>query len=215
MDRSDKRRRFLIALNDLAESKDQIEAYIAFTDTPAYLDAYGALGVEMAERMKGALLSSGFISYARPFVQSRGSGWTKVPDSFTASFTRQERQIHKYVLEARQKLIAHSDLEGVHTDIVETNSGDVIWSVRPVPIVMIRGEADSVNVRRASERSKSSADVTLDQVREIVEDAESHEGTTNVVLREHRMFDVDVGICSELVVMIDKVDEAISLELGM
>lgn len=206
-------KRLLIALNDLNESRRFIHAYVAFADTPAYSEAYGALGMEMARRMENALLSCGLIAYARPFVQSRGGGWTKVPNRFTSSFSREERLIHKYVLEARQKLIAHSDLEGVHVHEVGTGDGGRVRSIRPVPIVMIPGEDDSLDVGLATARNEMVAQGTLDHLLDHLRRQPSQGEPLKLLIMEERLFEVSTEFCTTLVGMIEKVFGAIQDEL--
>ena len=213
--RTDGWKRLLIALNDLSESKKHLESYIAFTDSPAYSEAYGAVGLEMAETMENALLSYGLISYARPFIDSRGGKWTRVPGRFLSSLTSEEREIHDYILEARNKLVAHSDFKGVHTRSAHTENGAEILSIRPTPIVMIESEDDSLSIDSAAERWGKHAEKTIENIQEIVQDVDTDSSGFTLLLREDRMFEVDIEHCNILIGMIDKIDDAISDELDI
>lgn len=206
--------RLLIARNDLDESRSYLEDFLAFANSFAYCDAYGQLGLDMARRVENAFLSCGLIAYARPFVQSRGGDWKSVPGRYTSKFTKVERQVHNYVLRARKKLIAHSDFDGVDARIIKTDQGDRVLSIRPAPIVMITGEADSLSVEKASSRTTRLAANTLDDFLEILQETASAttDGRT-VFIQEERWFEIDSAHCELLIGMIEKVSDAIELEL--
>lgn len=214
-ERTDGWKRLLIARNDLAGSKKYLESYVAFADTPTYSEAYGALGLDMARTMENALLSYGLISYARPFTDSRGGKWARVPGRFTSSFTREERQIHDYVLDARNKLVAHSDFKGVYTNSTHTEDGVELLSVRPAPIVMIKGEEDSLDIDSAVKRSQIHAENTNEDMEDLIQDVESAPEGSRLIIREDRMFDIDVEHCNALIKMIEKLDDSISDEIGI
>lgn len=207
--RTDGWKRLLIALNDLSESKKHLESYIAFADSPAYSEAYGAVGLEMAQTMENALLSYGLISYARPFIDSRGGKWTRVPGRFLSSLTSEAREIHDYVLEVRNKLVAHSDFEGVHTRSTHTENGAEILSIRPTPIVMIEGGDDSLSIDSAAERWGMHAEKTAKNIQEIVQDVDTDLSEFTLLIREDRMFEIDVEHCKILTSMINKIDGSI------
>jgi len=218
-ERPDGWKRLLIARNDLAESEKYLKSYIAFGDSPTYSEAYGALGLEMAQTMESALLSYGLISYARPFLDSRGGKWKRVPGRFLSGFTSTERQIHDYVLEVRNKIVAHSDFKGVHIEAAQVENDIEILSTRPAPIVMIEGEDDSLSIDSAAERNQILAGNTIVDIRELiqdaVQDAESYPSDFTLILREDRMFEIDTGHCYTLIEMINKVENTIDDELDI
>lgn len=64
-------------------------------------------------RRYSALESNAIISYARPFVPS-SKGTTIQFGYAQLKFTAKEQKIHEQVIQFRQKLIAHSDVDHMH-----------------------------------------------------------------------------------------------------
>lgn len=99
-------RRLWLALVDFEEAKATIEELLRLRLTPPPNGRPGPLLM--------ALTTAMVVSYARPFIHTRGSGEfadRAVPGSILRSLTASQRQMHQELLTHRNKVIAHTDAE--------------------------------------------------------------------------------------------------------
>ena len=112
-------RRLWIAGEDLDETQSIVqEAIKAKLRRPRHNKPNGLLL---------AFTTSIVVSYARPFINSRGDSRTAdriVPERLVQVLTPTEREFHKVVLEVRNREVAHSDADILELTLELFPSGD-------------------------------------------------------------------------------------------
>lgn len=99
-------RRLWLARVDLEEAKATIDELLRLRLSPPPKDRPGPLLMALSTAM--------VVSYARPFIHTRGTGEfadRSVPGSILRSLTASQRQMHEELLSHRNKVIAHTDAE--------------------------------------------------------------------------------------------------------
>lgn len=73
-----------------------------------------------------ALNAALVVSYARPFVSSRGMSVAEkaLPGSLLRSFTSEERAFHELIVQIRNREVAHTDADYLELDIEVFEDGD-------------------------------------------------------------------------------------------
>ena len=79
--------------------------------------------------MSGLLLALNtalVVSYARPFVSSRGTSVAEkaLPGSLLRSFTSEEREFHELLIQLRNREVAHTDADYLELSIEVFEDGD-------------------------------------------------------------------------------------------
>jgi len=117
-------------------------------------------------------------------------------------------------MEARHKLLAHSDSE-THliweTKLAESSE---ISLVRPLPIVVIEGESDSMNFREGKRRVGRQSLKTLSGFREIAKESEREGNPVSFAIHGERVFDIEQKAVEVLIGMIEKVHAEVAASLG-
>lgn len=111
-------RRLWLSRIDLDEAKDAASELLS-----------RRLSVPRTKPPSGLLLALNtalVVSYARPFVSSRGSSLAEkaVPGSLLRIFTSAEREFHEALIEVRNKEVAHSDADYVELSLEVFDGGD-------------------------------------------------------------------------------------------
>jgi hypothetical protein len=210
---SEESERLLIARNDFSECKSHMRSYLEFSGDPKHLDAYGLLGLDLCRRIEFALLQAAIVAYARPFVKSRGSKWSSIPNRLTKSFTKRHREIHKYLLLSRKKLIAHSDTVGVQVRRLRSNNDIPLNVVQYVPVVIMTGEVDSLDIGKASRRHQDYTTGISQSMKEILDTTPAENMPSELSVLSDRMIEIDQQNCEEIIQMAELVDKAIGKEL--
>jgi hypothetical protein len=112
-------RRLWISRNDLAEAKATIEEILKSNLPYPRRKEPSALLV--------ALTTALVVSYARPFVNSRGQSAVAertAPGSLLRVLTSQERELHNLLIEIRNQEVAHSDADILELSIELFPGGD-------------------------------------------------------------------------------------------
>jgi hypothetical protein len=73
-----------------------------------------------------ALNTALVVSYARPFVSSRGTSVAEkaLPGSLLRSFTSEEREFHELLIQLRNREVAHTDADYLELEIEVFEDGD-------------------------------------------------------------------------------------------
>ena len=112
-------RRLWISRNDLDYAKASIESILK--------SKLRYPRRKQPEHLLIALTTTLVISYARPFVNSRGQSTTAlrtVPATLLKVLTSRERSLHDGIIEMRNREVAHSDAEVLELSIQLHTSGD-------------------------------------------------------------------------------------------
>jgi hypothetical protein len=112
-------RRLWISRNDLAEAKATIEEILKSNLPYPRRKEPSALLV--------ALTTALVVSYARPFVNSRGQSAVAertAPGSLLRVLTSQERELHNLLIEIRNQEVAHSDADILELSLELFPGGD-------------------------------------------------------------------------------------------
>lgn len=111
-------RRLWLSRIDLEEAKDAASELLSRRLTLPRTKAPSGLLL--------ALNTALVVSYARPFVSSRGSSLAEkaVPGSLLRVFTSVEREFHEALVEVRNKEVAHSDADYIELSLEVFDGGD-------------------------------------------------------------------------------------------
>jgi hypothetical protein len=81
-----------------------------------------------------ALTTAMVVAYSRPWVHSRGQSAAErtVPASLLRCLTSRQRQAHEYLIELRNREIAHSDADvaDLHLRLFLDGESAIVWSAR-------------------------------------------------------------------------------------
>lgn len=92
--------------------------------------------------MSGLLLALNtalVVTYARPFVSSRGTSVAEkaLPGSLLRAFTSEEREFHELLIQLRNREVAHTDADYLELsiEVFEDGDGGILRAIR-APVVV-------------------------------------------------------------------------------
>jgi hypothetical protein len=203
--------RLLAAYCDLGEAREMITAYLLFADDPSCSEAWGQLPEGLADHIEHALLIAGIVAYTRPFVQSRGGGRSRLPRKLLSCLSREEHRIHSYLIEARNKILAHSDADQIILSVTRVGPTP-LRSMAPTPVVVIPGEEDSMDIKKSTDRMRNHRDGAIEEITSIIQSIEDGSRPSGVWLVSYRSIDISADYCKVIMSMAEKIMEAIEEE---